>query len=231
MSKKTMLIALAVVSSLLLAVPGFASAKEWHLNATTSFTVHGTGAPNGGTSTLRTSSGLTTHCTTVTGTGNYTTTTTGTVQLLFHGCTGSGFSCGNTATAGTITTNALSFHNAMIATNKPGILITPGGGAGPTPGSGPFATYTCAGGLVKVEIFGNGILGTLENSCGESTTVGKLEFRQKEGTPGTQEHLTYTGATYDLSVRVNSGATHPTASIETTGTVTFPASRTIECTN
>ena len=226
MSKKTMLLALAACSALLLAVPALASASEWHISKTGTFSI------SGGASNLTTASGLVTECTSVSGSGEYTTTTTGTLQLIFHGCTGSGTNCTSTGQpTGTIKTNVLPFHNVEIPTGKPGILITPSSITGvPTTGQGPYATYTCASGLIKVEVFGNGVLGTVTSpGCGGEDTKATLSF--KKSANGVQEHLSYTNTTYDLFAKVNGGS-HVTAAMEGHGTAAFTdgAKRKVECT-
>ena len=226
MSKKTMLLALAACSALLLALPAFASASEWHISQTGAFTI------SGGASNLTNVSGLVTECTSVSGSGEYTTTTTGTLQLIFHGCTGSGTNCTSTGQpAGTIKTGVLPFHNAEIPTGKPGILITPSAVTGsPTAGYGPYATYTCASGLIKVEVFGNGVLGTVTSpACGGEASKVTMSF--KKSANGVQEHLSYTGTTYDLVSKTN-GASHVTAAMEGEGGATFTdgTNRRVQCT-
>jgi hypothetical protein len=83
---------------------------------------------------------------------------------------------------------------------KPGVLATP-------PASGVFAKLTCFGGLVTIEVKGNGVLGEITSpKCGgtsktgtvvtEATSHGTQKYRQVEGT----------GTFYDMSVSLNGGS-------------------------
>ncbi|HKO37916.1 MAG TPA: hypothetical protein VJU14_06075 [Solirubrobacterales bacterium] len=215
--KKLMLLALGVVSAATLAIPALASALPAHIDATSTFTV------NGGASTLQEKEGAATTGTGISGSGQLTNTTTGTLNLTFTGVSAGGISCGSTAqghteASKTVTTTPLEFHLIMIATNRPGVLITPNAQ------TGIFAHYRCF--FVEKTLTGPGIIGEIiAPACGVKSKTATVKFR---GAGGTQELLTYTGKTYDL--HTNSGAT---ASIDIPGnvTVTAPAERLVSCTH
>ena len=218
--KKSLLLALAVVSSAMLAVPALASAQTAHIDSTSTFTV------TGGASTLNETGGLTLTGTSIEGTGNFTSTTGGTLSLTFKGVTESifGTKCGSTGqghaeNSGVVTTTALTFHLIMLATNKPGILITPN--------QGVFAHFKCLS--IEKTVTGNGIIGTLTAPlCGESNSTATLKFRKSSN--GHQEHKLYTGVSYDL--HTNSSG-NPTASMDIPGDsiIHFPEARKLTCTH
>jgi hypothetical protein len=222
--KKSLLLALAVVSAAMLAVPALASAQTAHLSATSAFTV------TGGASTLATTSGVTTAGTSVTGTGEFTTTTTGTLKLIFHGVTEEifGTKCGSTGqghaeNSGTVTTTDLTFHLIMLATNKPGILITPNAA------TSVFAHFKCLG--IETTVTGSGILGTITApACGVASSTATLKFRSTSN--GHQEHKLYTGVNYDLHTGPNANQT-ASMNVPLDAKIHFAggASRTIECTH
>ena len=211
MSKKLMLLSLAAVSAAVLALPAAASAQTWHLNEAGAFTI------TGGTGNLSTTSGTTIHCGSVTGSGNYETTTTGTMTLVF----GPTCALGTThcespgAATGVIETTALPFHNVMVTTNTPGVLVTPNA-------TGAFAHFNC--GFLSFTVSGNGVLGDVEKECGSKSVEAGVEF--KATGHGVQEHTLYTGTTYRLTTAGFNAAQN------TTGTIKFTngLNRTIECT-
>ena len=217
-----MLGALAALCAML-ALPAFASALPAHLDSApaNAFTVHG------GVSELSRVGGGGTTGTTTTGKGSFENTTTGTVKLTFHHVTAANtFNCTTSGQAtGTVTTTELPFHLVMLATNKPGILITPGA-------NNHFATYNCGIFVGTIEVKGgNGILGTVKSpECGVSSTTATLDFN---ATGGVQEHLNYTGTEYTLKSSLN-GSTPPAQSgMEAEATITFGGgeSRSIVCTH
>ncbi|HKO37919.1 MAG TPA: hypothetical protein VJU14_06090 [Solirubrobacterales bacterium] len=221
MSKKMMLLALSVVSAAMLAMPALASALPAHIDATSTFSV------SGGVSVLQEKEGSASNGTGIGGSGAFTNTTTGTLNLTFTGVTAgptpSGINCGSTAQGHTeasrvVTTTPLEFHLIMIATNRPGILITPNAA------TGVFAHFRCF--LVEKTVTGTGIIGEIiAPACGVKSKTATVKFR---GAGGTQELLTYTNKTYDL--HTNSA---PTASMDIPGnvTITFPNERSITCTH
>ena len=226
MSKRMKIFALSTIAAALFVAPAFASAQEWHLDKTGAFTI------SGGAISISSAAGATTTCTSVSGSGSYTTATTGSLQLVFHGCTSSGFSCNSAGQpAGTVKTTVLPIHNAMIATSKPGMLVTPNSVTNiPTTGMGHYFSKSCAGGLVNSVVSGNGLLGTITApACGGSSKTLTLVFEQASA--GVQKHLMYTGTTYDLVKSVNNGA-HSTTSLQAALTLTFSdgAARKVECT-
>jgi hypothetical protein len=223
MSKKMM--ALAFACAALFALPATASAQTAHLSATTTFSVTGSGG------TLTSTSGTSINCTSTTGSGTFSTTTSGSVSLLFHGCNAFGFPCTSPGhSSGTITTSN-SFNGIMVSagtsTGKAGILLTPTGAGTLTPSlpSHKFVTeFSCI--VQSVKVYGNGAIGTIEESCGTSSSTFRLNF--ESSLQGHQKDLTWTGTTYDMISNVS--ASHPTSSLDGTATIHFPAARQLHCT-
>jgi len=225
--KKLVLLALAAASVAMFALPAVASAGEWVLDpAGAAFT-----ASSNGPTTLTTNNNETVNCTGSTGSGKYNagSGTTGTVELTFTGCTESifGTSCSNTATAGTITTTSnLAFTNVYLSDNKetPGTTIA-GVGA-----EKHFATFTCAGGSVKIVVTGS-LLGHSEAPC--KTVSKELKNTFESTAHGVQKYMKVTGteAAEDLTAKVTIfGATNTrTASQDGTGILKFNEAATITC--
>jgi len=205
MSKKMMLLALSAISAAMLVVPAVASALPAHLNANPgAFQVHGFN------SELSRVAGGGSHGTTTTGSGSFENTTTGTITLKFHGVTSGGLPCNSTGEpSGTVATTKLPFHLVMLATNKPGILITPL--------NGHFATYLC-GGFVQVIVKGNGVLGEITSpACGVAQNTATVKFN---GAAGVQTPSEYTGVKYGLESSVAGSAYSPSA-MNATATIQF----------
>jgi hypothetical protein len=227
MSKKMMVLALATVCAALFALPAAASAQTAHFSATTSFSVTG----NGGSVTS--TAGFNFICTSETGSGAFSTTTGGNVSLLFHGCTTAGFPCTTPGqSSGTIAVS-YSFDWIMVSagpsTGKAGILLTPTGSSvltsSPENISKKLVTeYSC--GFQSVKVYGNGLIGTIEEACSTSSTTFRLSF--ESSTAGHQKDLTWTGTAYDMISNI--AVSHPTWSIDSTTTLHFPAARQLICT-
>jgi hypothetical protein len=202
MSKKFMVLALAVVSAAFFALPAMASAQEIHLEPAEAFTVAGSGGE------LRGEGEPTITCTNTSGTGKYDagSTTTGTATLDFTGCHTSVFgftaSCNTSgAASGTITSSG-AFHLITISSGVPGVLLTT------TP-----TTIICAG-ISNIAVTGN-VIGTITSpKCGESSKVLTLSFT---ATGTVQNHPTYTGTKYDLLSKTGSGENRTSALVSTGG--------------
>jgi hypothetical protein len=209
MSKKVMLLALAVVSAVAFALPPVAMAEDepLHIEPTP------TAASNalGGTMKLSTIGGTTLTCEKVTGVIHWETGTTGKIDLTFeNNCISNlfGVSCSS------VTTTELPFHLLTLPSQKPGVLITPGA-------NGHVATFTCGGGLVKAVINAGGLVGTITSPfCGGESTTMAWQFRASAD--GVQEHKTVAGTTteYDLQASINGGA-FETAALDFDLTITF----------
>lgn len=222
MNKKIMLLALAV-SAAVLALPAMASASiPLHLNPTP------TGVKTIDSNPLvkpklSTTGGTTVECDSFKGEATFETGgTTGNMNLTFGpNCkvVGLGVSCTSAGeTTGNIATTSLPFHLVTLANLKPGVLVTPNaGGAG-----NHFATFTCFG--IKTEVTGNGVIGTIENSCGETSEEAKIDF--KATAHGQQEHKTVAGTETEYDLK--KGA--ETAAQEATGIVTFKEKIELVCT-
>jgi hypothetical protein len=227
MNRKLMLLAAGALAALAFtALPSAASAGEY-LN-TCSNGVICEGTITGGVATLEDDSGSWIECTSVTGTATAIhNSSTGTVELTFHGCKDQiDFSCTNTATAGTITTQTMISHNVYLEHNAstPGVKLTgPAGGAT----HNLSVTFSCAGGFVKKTVTGT-ILGQIfEPECKKAKTTGKIVFESKLPT-GTQkwEQITTTGLFTDLTSGSESSDT-TTSSQTGTGTIAWKAGTTL----
>jgi hypothetical protein len=202
MSKKFMVLALAVVSAAFFALPAMASAQEIHLEPAEKFTVAGSGGE------LRGEGEPAITCTKTEGSGSYNagSTTTGTATLDFTGCHTSVFgftaSCNTSgAASGTITSSG-TFHLIKLPTSvtEGGVLLT----TNPT-------TIICAG-ISNIAVTGN-VIGTITSpKCGESSKVVTLSFT---ATGTVQNHMTYTGVKYDLLSKTGSGENKTSALVGT----------------
>jgi hypothetical protein len=227
MSKKIMLLALAVVSAALFALPAMASAAENHVEGATGKTFTGTGA--GGT--LTAVNEPTISCTGTSASGSFTSETTGNVSLVFETCSstilGVSLHCRSADGAtGQIKISQV-FHLITLTNakgeNKSGILLTP-----------PFPTIICGEGFSErtFQITGNGVIGTVTTPvCGASSNTMTVDFN---GSAGNQEHKLYTGTTYDLTAvtEPDPGGTVATAAINGDATLTYVdgISRKLVCT-
>jgi hypothetical protein len=226
MSKKMMVLALAVASTAMFALPTVASAQSWHLNQTTSFSVTSFGA------NVTSTDGTTFTCTSLTGAGTFSTTTGGSMSFVYHGCTGPfGFACTTTGqSSGTIAVS-YTFDGIMVtstvSTKDPGILFTPTGITEPTPGKKLVSEYSCLG--ISIKVFGNGMIGTIHSPaapCGQTASTWGLNFESSSA--GHQKDKLWTGTEYDLASTAS--ASHPTTSFDGTTTLHFAAARTLNCT-
>jgi hypothetical protein len=222
MSKKMMVLALAVVSAALFALPAVASAQSWHLSQTTTFSVTGSGGK------LTSTDGLVVSCTSTTGSGSFSTTTEGSVSLTFHGCTAFGFNCTTAGQSpGTISVSN-KFDGIMVSTNNPGVLLTPSGASSTETLGKKFITeFSCIG--ISTKVYGNGVIGTIHSpvpACGATASTWGLNFESSSA--GHQKDKFWTGTEYDL---ISNGSSHPTSSLDGTATMHFPAARTLTCTH
>jgi hypothetical protein len=221
MSKKMMVLALAVASAALFALPAVASAQSWHLSATTSFSVTGAGGK------LTSTDGTTFTCSSTTGSGSFSTTTAGTMSLVFHGCTGFGFACTTPGQPSGTITLSVSFDAIMVSTNNPGVLLTPDSSSiTETLGKKFLTEYSCLG--ISTKVYGNGVIGTIHSpvpACGATATTWGLNF-ESSALAGHQKDKLWTGTEYDLISN-----SHSTSSIDDTLTLHFPLARTLTCTH
>lgn len=201
MSKKSLVLILAVVSAMV-ALPAMASAQEIHFEPAEAFTVSG---PSG---ELRASEEPTLTCSAISGSGKFDTgsTTTGTLTLDYTSCHTAVFGFTATcksegaATAGTIATGG-TFHLITISSGVPGVLLT----TNPT-------VLVCSG--ISTMTRTGSVIGTITSpKCGESSKILTLSFA---ATVSTQNHLTYTGVKYDLSVKTGTGEEKTIGLVETT---------------
>jgi hypothetical protein len=214
MSKKIMLLALAVASVAMFALPAAASAQEIHLEGITSFS----GTAGAGSLTAEGEPIITCESGDVSGTvsaGG----TTGEISLDFTGChtTVLGFTakCRTTGSAldNTIKSSGV-FHLITISSGVPGILVTP-----------VVTTITCAG--ISNTVTGGNIIGTITSpACGAKSKSMTTKF---VAAGSVQEHKTYTGSTFNLTAKTGEGAAKP-AGLVSTATVTSEKEGTLNCT-
>jgi len=223
MSKKMMLLALAVVSAAFFALPAIASAEEIHLEPGNgeAFEVTGPGGE------LRAESEPTITCEKTDGKGNFDvgSSTTGTTELDFTGChtTIFGFTakCRSEGSAldNTIATKG-TFHLITTETTAktfvPAILVT------------PVTTKIVCAGISSVTVTGN-VIGTITSpKCGESSKTVGLSFT---ATGTKQDHIVYTGKEYDLKAYTGSETTNEkTAALVGTATNTTTNAQKLNCT-
>ena len=193
MSTKKMLLAMmAVAAFAFAALPAVASAEETKFDTTPSLN----GAAGVGfTSTSKVGhlyiegSEKPVECQTDTNEGEFTTSMTGTVVVTFHECKFEGLACTTPGQPkGTIQTTELAFHLVYLDPEggepheRPGILFTPH--------EGHFATFTCAGGLVHIEVRGSGVAGTITSpKIGGEANKAVISVK---ATAAGQEHTTVT---------------------------------------
>jgi hypothetical protein len=213
MSKKIMLLALAVVSAALFALPAVASAGEWKMDcpkaeATCAFNTAG------GHAELRAVEEPTITCTNNTGSGTATNEgTTGTFSITFTGCKALGFFSCNTsgAASGTIKLASSVSHNVYLEDNKTklGLLVTPA-----------TTTLICSG-ISSLNVSG-AVIGELTQGCNVTSSTFNVAFGAAAGNEKTQkwEQNTKTGAILDLSATTEGGSAKTAAQIAT-GTITF----------
>jgi hypothetical protein len=199
MSKKILVLALAVVSSAFWAMSAIAAAQEIHLEPAEAFTVASAGGE------VRAEGEPTVTCTALGGSGSFDvgSTTTGTITRDYTGCHTSVFGFTATcksegaATAGTVA-NSGTFHLITISPGVPGILMT----TNPT-------KLVCAG--ISTITFTGNMIGTIVSpKCGENSKVLTVSLT---ATGNTQNHQSYTGGKYDLVAQTNDGVNKTAAMI------------------
>lgn len=236
MSKKMMLLALAVASATMFAVPSVASAGTWNVDGTfpAKFTMKNTG-----TMLFSTTSGETVECTTITGSGQYNNATSGVLSLKYHGCKelDSGTTCTGTGMgepAGTISTTAnLTFQNVYLekdvnnVPHNPGITIKGVTAGGITE---HVATFKCFVGLITIVASGT-VLAALDNPTAECNNLRKeLAIKFETTAHGVQKwkQVTTAGAIEDLTATINGVA--ETAALVGTTDLNFDNAVTATCT-
>jgi hypothetical protein len=219
MSKKMMLLALAVISATAFALPAGASAVENHLTKVTSFS--GTVNPTSFTAkeepvmTCGDAANINHVNGTVSAGG-----TTGNLEMDFTGCHFATFGfTANCRTEGSPFNNTIkwsaTFHLITTSLGKSAILITP-----------IHSTVICAG-ISNITTTGNFIGTVTKPGCGESTNSMAIKF---VAAGATQEHKTYTGVNYNLTSQTGTSGTIKEAGISWEPTWTSPTAGTLDCT-
>jgi hypothetical protein len=215
MTKKIMLLALAVASVAMFALPAAASAQEIHLEGITGFS----GTAGAGSLAAEGEPTITCESAHVEGTVE-TGGTTGTISLDFTGChtTVLGFTakCHTTGSPldNTITSSGV-FHLITIKEKVPGILVTP-----------VTTTIVCAN--ISNTITHGNIIGTITSPACEAKSKSMTTKFVAAGT--VQEHNTYTGVTQTLTATTGEGGAAKTAGLTSTATVTSEKEGTLNCT-
>jgi hypothetical protein len=215
MKKAMLLTAVACVATF--ALPTMASATTWHIDKTASFSGSGLEATFKGATEVK--------CTSSTVVGKYETTTTGTVEFLFHGCTGPfGAACTTSGeSSGTIRTTKLGLHNVILyhtIGSTPGVLITPNAE------TGTFAHFSCFG--IPSTIHGNGVLATTSQFCGNKSSFLTIRI---DTVAGLQTHTSSTGVTYGLTSTSGGGSSvKSTLDASVSSSFDWGESRTTTCT-
>lgn len=217
MSIKKTLLAAALAAFAFTALPAVASAVEVDLPENPEFTVEG-----GETRLVTPESEV--KCTSVeeAGTNKFESSSGGTVKLKFNGCKAFSTNCKSAGAAnGVIETTALPFDIVTLTTQPSGvrhilILITSN--------SNHFATFTCAFGLAKIEVTGNGVLGEITNpGVEELSNSMTLNFETDENDEQVFNEAMFTGGenkTYGLEASTNGGEPEP-AGQDGVGTASF----------
>jgi len=221
MSKKIMLLALAMVSAAAFAVPAGASAQEIHWTNVTSFS----GTFDTIFLTAQEEPVITCGETTPNNNPNHVTgavTAGGTTGELFFDFTachmvvlGATVPCHSPA-APVSNTIASSGVVHLITTNEnPGILVT------------PVATkIECSGGLPPINVAGN-VIGTITSpACGVASNSMTIKFN---ATGPTQEHKAYTGVNYNLTSQTGTG-TVKEVGLSAESTISSETAGTLDCT-
>jgi hypothetical protein len=224
MNRKTiMLLALAVVSAAMFALPAVASAGEWKMDcpggkATCEFTT------SGGHAELRAVEEPTITCTANTGSGSATNEgTTGTLAITFTGCKALGFFSCNTsgAASGTINLASSVSHNIYLEDNKTklGLLLTPA-----------TTTIICSG-ISSLNVSGS-VIGELTQGCNVESQEFNVAFAAAAGNEKTQrwEQITKTGSNFDLTATTDkTGGNNELAAQVASGTIKFTGKAKTTC--
>jgi hypothetical protein len=214
MSKKTMLLALAMASVAMFALPAGASAQEIHWEGVTQFSGDATAGSLAaeGEPTITCETG---HISGTVSAGG----TTGALAFDFTGChtTVFGFTA-KCRTSGSALDNTIktagTFH-LITTTDGPAMLIT-------------FETKTvvCAG--ISNTITHGNLIGTITSpKCGESSNLMTINFA---ATGTSQDHKLYTGVNYDLTATTGEGGAAKTSAWTMLWHIESPTSGKLNCT-
>jgi hypothetical protein len=215
MSKKMMLLALAVASMAMFALPATSSAKELHLEGITAFT----GDSTAGSLVAEGEPTITCETGDVEGTvsaGG----TTGSISLDFTGChtTVFGFTA-KCRTSGSALDNTIktggTFH-FITTTDGPAILVTV-----------DTVTIVCAG--ISNTIVHDAVIGTITSPACNSAPSKTMTINFA-GTGTTQHHEVYTGVNYDLTATTGEGGASKTAALNTLAHTESLTAGTLNCT-
>jgi hypothetical protein len=214
MSKKIMLLALAVASVAMFALPAAASATEIHLEGVTSFE----GKAGAGSLAAEGEPTITCESGDIKGSveaGG----TTGNISLDFTGCHATVFGltakCHTSGSALDNTINNEGTFHLITTSDGPAILVTP-----------KTTTIICAN--ISNTIVHGAVIGTITSpKCGESSKTMTTNF-SAAGTA--QAHTLWTGVIYTLTATTNEGGAAKTAGLNSVGTTESTTLGKLNCT-
>ena len=214
MSKKMMLLALAVASVAMFALPAASSAEEIHLTGVSSFT----GDATAGSLTAEGEPTITCETGDVSGTVQ-TGGTTGSITLDFTGCHTTVF--GFTAKCHTSGSPA---DNTIRTTGTAHFITTSDGPASLT--TTDTVNIVCAG--ISNTIVHGAVIGTITSpACGVASTTMTINYA---GSNNIQAHDTYTGTTQALTATTGEGGAAKTSALNTLAHTESSESGTLNCT-
>lgn len=216
MSKKTMLLALALVSAAMCALPAVAAAQEIHLEPAEKFTITG---PGGET---RAEGEPSVTCEQTAGEGSFDagSSTTGSMIRDYTGChvTILGFTV-------TCHSEGSAVNNTVLTKGTFHLITLTGGGSPAILMTTEPTSLVCAG--ISTVTFTGAVIGTIVSPrCGESSKTLGVSFT---ATGVTQSHLTYTGLKYDLLLRTGTEATQTAVLVGSTTATSINAKK-LNCT-
>jgi hypothetical protein len=216
MSKKTMLLALAVASMTMFALPAASSAQEIHLTGVSEFT----GDATAGSLTAEGEPTITCETGDVEGTVS-SGGTTGSIKLDFTGC--------HTEIAGVTvkchTSGAPNPPNNTIKTSGTYHMITTGDGPAIMV-TQETVSIVCAG--ISNTIVHGDVIGTITSpACGVASEKMTIDFAASNNV---QAHNNYTGVPHDLTATTGEGGAAKTAGLNTLTHTESPTLGTLNCT-
>lgn len=161
-----------------------------------------------------TAGGSTVSCNSAAGTGEFENGKTALFEGLIFGCKSAGTNCTSAGqSSGTVALTPLSRHIGS-SSGKPVAVITAN--------EGHIATFTCAFGLVKVEISGNGLIGEITGpGINEPSNGIEGKFETIEGKQAlTEADLGEGSETFGLEITIGAGEPEPVG-IDCVGHGTF----------
>jgi hypothetical protein len=226
MSKKLMLLAMGAFTALAFAaLPSMASAGDWKLDCPNGATTCNYSVA-GGHAEIRIDEEPTITCTTSTGSGTVSSGgTTGTIGLALNNCVATSvftFECHTSGSAlGEVNIGNSVWHNIYLRDDKtdPGTLVT------------PTKINLICGGIIELELTGNGVVGNVPQACNSESSTLTVNFEASLTNNRTQryEQNTQTGTLFDLHAVTPGFSTVHTAVLITSTSASFVGKDKITC--